>query len=61
MNALRLKNYAARGFAAELASHGIVTARAFPIDRSPAPLPASRSASTACSPPSWSHCCCRGS
>jgi predicted murein hydrolase (TIGR00659 family) len=32
MNALRLKNYAARGFAAGLASHGIGTARAFQVD-----------------------------
>ena len=31
MNALRLKNYAARGFAAGLASHGIGTARAFQV------------------------------
>jgi predicted murein hydrolase (TIGR00659 family) len=32
MNLLRLKNYAARGFAAGLASHGIGTARAFQVD-----------------------------
>jgi predicted murein hydrolase (TIGR00659 family) len=32
MNALRLKNYAARGFAAGLTSHGIGTARAFQVD-----------------------------
>lgn len=32
MNALKLKNYAARGFAAGLASHGIGTARAFQVD-----------------------------
>ncbi len=32
MNALRLTNYAARGFAAGLASHGIGTARAFQVD-----------------------------
>ena len=32
MNALRLKNFAARGFAAGLASHGIGTARAFQVD-----------------------------
>ncbi|KAB2885191.1 MAG: LrgB family protein [Pseudorhodoplanes sp.] len=32
MNGLRLKNYAARGFAAGLASHGIGTARAFQVD-----------------------------
>jgi putative effector of murein hydrolase len=32
MNALRLRNYAARGFAAGLASHGIGTARAFQVD-----------------------------
>jgi predicted murein hydrolase (TIGR00659 family) len=32
MNALRLKNYAARGFAAGLVSHGIGTARAFQVD-----------------------------
>ncbi|MFD2182057.1 LrgB family protein [Rhodoplanes azumiensis] len=32
MNALGLKNYAARGFAAGLASHGIGTARAFQVD-----------------------------
>jgi predicted murein hydrolase (TIGR00659 family) len=31
MNALRLKNYAARGFAAGLASHGLGTARAFQV------------------------------
>jgi predicted murein hydrolase (TIGR00659 family) len=32
MNALRLRNYAARGFAAGLASHGIGTARAFQVN-----------------------------
>jgi predicted murein hydrolase (TIGR00659 family) len=32
MNALRLKNYAARGFAAGLVSHGIGTARAFQVN-----------------------------
>jgi putative effector of murein hydrolase len=32
MNALRLKNYAARGFAAGLAAHGIGTARAFHVN-----------------------------
>lgn len=32
MNALGLKNYAARGFAAGLAAHGIGTARAFQVD-----------------------------
>lgn len=32
MNALRLKDYAARGFAAGLAAHGIGTARAFVVD-----------------------------
>ncbi len=32
MNALRLQNYAARGFAAGLASHGIGTARAFQVN-----------------------------
>jgi predicted murein hydrolase (TIGR00659 family) len=32
MNVLRLRNYAARGFAAGLASHGIGTARAFHVD-----------------------------
>ena len=32
MNVLRLKNYAARGFAAGLTSHGIGTARAFQVD-----------------------------
>jgi putative effector of murein hydrolase len=31
MNLLQLKNYAARGFAAGLASHGIGTARAFQV------------------------------
>jgi putative effector of murein hydrolase len=31
MNALRLRSYAARGFAAGLASHGIATARAFQV------------------------------
>jgi putative effector of murein hydrolase len=31
MNALRLKNYAARGFAAGLVSHGLGTARAFQV------------------------------
>lgn len=32
MNALRLRNYAARGFAIGLAAHGIGTARAFNVD-----------------------------
>jgi predicted murein hydrolase (TIGR00659 family) len=32
MNALRIKDYAARGFAAGLTSHGIGTARAFTVD-----------------------------
>lgn len=32
MNALGIRNYAARGFAAGLASHGIGTARAFAVD-----------------------------
>jgi len=32
MNALRIRDYAARGFAAGLASHGIGTARAFTVD-----------------------------
>jgi predicted murein hydrolase (TIGR00659 family) len=32
MNAVGIKNYAARGFAAGLASHGIGTARAFQVD-----------------------------
>lgn len=32
MNALGLKNYAARGFAAGLTSHGLGTARAFQVD-----------------------------
>ncbi len=32
MNALKVKNYAARGFAVGLASHGIGTARAFTVD-----------------------------
>ncbi len=32
MNALRIRNYAARGFAVGLASHGIGTARAFTVD-----------------------------
>jgi predicted murein hydrolase (TIGR00659 family) len=32
MNALRITDYAARGFAAGLASHGIGTARAFTVD-----------------------------
>jgi predicted murein hydrolase (TIGR00659 family) len=32
MNALRVKDYAARGFAVGLASHGIGTARAFTVD-----------------------------
>jgi putative effector of murein hydrolase len=32
MNALRIRDYAARGFAAALASHGISTARAFTVD-----------------------------
>jgi predicted murein hydrolase (TIGR00659 family) len=32
MNALRIRDYAARGFAAGLASHGIGTARAFMVD-----------------------------
>ncbi len=33
MNALRIRDYAARGFAAGLASHGIGTARAFAVDK----------------------------
>jgi putative effector of murein hydrolase len=32
MNALGLRDYAARGFAAGLAAHGIGTARAFQVD-----------------------------
>ncbi len=32
MNVLRIRNYAARGFAAGLAAHGIGTARAFTVD-----------------------------
>ena len=32
MNALKIRDYAARGFAAGLASHGIGTARAFSVD-----------------------------
>jgi predicted murein hydrolase (TIGR00659 family) len=32
MNALRIRDYAARGFAAGLAAHGIGTARAFSVD-----------------------------
>jgi putative effector of murein hydrolase len=32
MNALGLRDYAARGFAAGLASHGIGTARAFTVN-----------------------------
>jgi putative effector of murein hydrolase len=32
MNALGLCDYAARGFAAGLAAHGIGTARVFPVD-----------------------------
>ncbi|GGD98387.1 membrane protein [Aureimonas endophytica] len=32
MNALRIRDYAARGFAAGLASHGLGTARAFQVD-----------------------------
>lgn len=32
MNALRIRDYAARGFAAGLAAHGIGTARAFTVD-----------------------------
>jgi putative effector of murein hydrolase len=32
MNALRIRDYAARGFAAGLASHGIGTPRAFTVD-----------------------------
>jgi putative effector of murein hydrolase len=32
MNALKIRDYAARGFAAGLASHGIGTARAFVVD-----------------------------
>ena len=32
MNALRIRDYAARGFAAGLAAHGIGTARAFQVD-----------------------------
>lgn len=33
MNAMRIKSYAARGFAAGLTSHGIGTARAFDVDQ----------------------------
>lgn len=33
MNAMRIRDYAARGFAAGLTSHGIGTARAFDVDR----------------------------
>jgi len=33
MNALRIRDYAARGFAVGLASHGIGTARAFSVDQ----------------------------
>lgn len=33
MNLLRIKNFAARGFAAGVASHGIGTARAFQVDQ----------------------------
>jgi putative effector of murein hydrolase len=32
MNALRIRNFAARGFAVGLTSHGIGTARAFAVD-----------------------------
>ncbi|MFX9123710.1 LrgB family protein, partial [Acinetobacter baumannii] len=32
MNLFRIKDFAARGFAAGLASHGIGTARAFQVD-----------------------------
>ena len=32
MNAMRIRDYAARGFAAGLAAHGIGTARAFQVD-----------------------------
>ena len=32
MNAMRMTDYAARGFAAGLAAHGIGTARAFTVD-----------------------------
>jgi putative effector of murein hydrolase len=32
MNALKIRDYAARGFAVGLASHGIGTARAFAVD-----------------------------
>jgi len=42
MNMLRLKNYAARGFAAGLASHGIGTARAFQVSPLAGTSPASR-------------------
>jgi putative effector of murein hydrolase len=43
MNAIRLKNYAARGFAVGLVSHGIGTARAFQVNPLAGTLPASRS------------------
>ncbi|MCY1561123.1 Inner membrane protein YohK [compost metagenome] len=33
MNALKITDYAARGFAAGLTSHGIGTARAFQVDQ----------------------------
>jgi putative effector of murein hydrolase len=49
MNALELRDYRARGFAAGVASHGIGTARAFQVDPVAGPSPASRWASTACS------------
>lgn len=32
MNAMRIRDYAARGFAAGVAAHGIGTARAFSVD-----------------------------
>jgi putative effector of murein hydrolase len=52
MNALRLKNYAARGFAAGLAAHGIGTARAFQVNKARLPRGlADRAARAPRSPP----------
>ena len=48
MNVLRRTNYAAQGFAAGLATHGIGTARAFQINPVAERVPESRLASMSC-------------
>lgn len=41
LNALRIRDWRARGFATGLAAHGFGTARAFHVNRPPGPLPGS--------------------